>query len=116
MAKKKSTDEITEELTAPDTETLEADRAAAATNVADLREALTVAEAELQEKDDAIAAAQPQPEPVVGPRIKLEHSGEIRSVAEGEQRERRLLLDGINYEHVSDAVDQDEVIWVYRQM
>lgn len=100
----------------PDTTTLEADHKASAENVADLRTALAEAEADFQEKTDALAAAQPQPEPITGPRIKLEHSGEVVAVQEGEQRERRLLIAGHNYEHVSDVEDQGEVIWVYREM
>ena len=54
-------------------------------------------------------------EVVTGPRVKLE-DGPFVSVGENDVRERRLLLNGHNYEHVSEVVDQGETVWVYRQM
>ena len=54
-------------------------------------------------------------EAVTGPRIKIE-DGPFVKVADGDQRQRRLLLHGHNYEHVGDIVDQGEAVWVYRRM
>lgn len=62
--------------------------------------------------EDEEAAAEPE---VSGPRIKFEN-GPFHPVKDGEQRERRLLIAGHNYEHVSDVEDQGETIWVYRRM
>lgn len=90
----------------------------AVTTTTEIREALVEAEAAEVEAKAALDALTlpPPPPPITGPRVKLEETGEIVAVQEGEQRERRLLLKGANYEHVSDVEDQGEVVWVYRRM
>lgn len=83
--------------------------------VADAQATLDAARAE-HEEAAAAHAALTAPPPITGPRVKLEHTGEIIAVNPGEERERRLLVGGHNYEHVSDVTDQGETIWVYRRM
>lgn len=94
----------------------EAEHAEAQQNVADLKSALAEAEVDAAAKAEAVSALAAEISKVTGPRIKLEDTGTIVAVQPGEERERRLLINGQNYEHVSDAVDDGETIWVYRRM
>lgn len=119
MSKKKAAEAEAVDTTAADVESAVAEAQAVAKEAeAQAKEAEAVA-ADLratadQLAADAVEAANP-PIPAGTPRIKFEGAG-FHQVEEGEQRERRLLIGGLNYEHVSDVVDQDEVVWVYRQM
>lgn len=99
----------------PDKETLAAEHKAATDLVNELEADLVEAKAEAAKTGDAVAAAD-APAPVIGPRVKLEETGAIIAVEDGQQRERRLLIDGRNYEHVDEVVDQGETVWVYRRM
>lgn len=94
---------------------LQHEHADAKAQEAEAAELLKEAQERVAEAEEVLAAAT-APAPITGPRVKLEPTGEIRAVAHGEERERRLLIDGRNYEHVSDTTDQGEVIWTYRQM
>lgn len=81
-----------------------------------LKEALDEAAVDLEEKRAALdAVLNPPPAPITGPRIRIEN-GPIVQVEAEDLKMPRLLLFGKNFEHVSDETDQEELIWVYRQM
>lgn len=114
MAKKKTDEEAA--TTSDELAVAQAEFNAAAESHSSLEEALGEAALELEEKRAALDALRnPPPAVITGPRIRLEGSVIVAVNAE-DLKQPRLLINGKNFEHVSDEVDQGEVIWVYRNM
>lgn len=93
--------------------------------VADAKVVLDKAAADHEEAKVAHAAATAPPKPVPGTHLLIEGSESpvlIPGVAVEGALQRRVLINGVNYEHVSDRVVTDEAgavvgtVWVYRRM